>query len=147
MVTQLFALVLGLGISYAGYSYSALARRMRSYKSVPGTVVSREVTTAPGGDTTTGHWGEGGGYTPRVTYTYVVDGTEFRANQLARGVRGYKRAIAERKLGEIPDQVTVWYDPTQPSDAYLHKHGTGFGYAILALGVCLTLGALISFSI
>jgi hypothetical protein len=147
MATQLFVLLLGLGFVYVGYAYSALARRMRSYKSVSGRVVAREVVVIPTGDTTTGVWGEGGGYTPQVTYRYVVGGVELESNQTARAIRGYKRAIAEKKLAQIPEQVLVWYDPSKPSEAYLERHGPAFGYAILAAGVVLVLGALVGFLI
>ncbi len=144
MAAKLFALLLGLAFACVGYAYAALARRMRSFKSVAGRVIAREVVVVPSGDTTEGRWGEGGGYTPRVTYRYVVDGVELESNRTARAVQGYKRAVAQRKLAEIPDEVVVWYDPSKPSEAYLQKHGPGFGYAILALGVTLILGATVS---
>jgi len=144
MATELFALFLGLAFAYVGGAYSALARRMRSYRSVSGKVVAREVVVVPSGDTTTGRWGEGGGYTPQVTYRYVVDGVELESKKIARAIRGYKHAVAERKLAEIPEQVVVWYDPDQPSEAYLQRHGPAFGYVILALGVALVAGALVS---
>ncbi len=144
MATKLFVLMLGVAFVYVGYAYSALARRMRSYKSVQGRVVAREVVVVPSGDTTTGRWGEGGGYTPQVTYRYVVDGVELESNKIARAIRGYKRAVAERKLVEIPERVVVWYDPSRPSEAYLERHGPALGYAILGLGVVLTLGALLA---
>ena len=143
MGTNLFALFLGVAFAYVGITYSALARRMRSFKSVPGRVIAREVVVVPSGQTTTGRWGEGGGYTPQVTYRYLVDGVELEGNKLARMVRGYKRAVAERKLAEIPEQVVVWYDPKQPSEAYLQRHGPAFGYAIATLGVVLIVGALV----
>ena len=143
MATALFALFLGLAFAYVGITYSALARRMRSFKSVPGTVIKREVVIVPSGNTREGRWGEGGGYTPQVTYRYVVDGVELESNKLARAISGYKQVVAERKLAEIPDQVVVWYDAAKPSEAYLQKHGPAFGYAILALGLCLSFGALV----
>jgi hypothetical protein len=143
MATKLFVLFLGLAFAYVGATYSALARRMRSFKSTSGSVVAREVVVVPSGDTTSGRWGEGGGYTPQVSYRYVVDGVELESNKIARAIRGYKRAVAERKLGEIPEKVVVWYDPEKPSEAYLQKHGPAFGYAILTLGVVLVIGALV----
>jgi hypothetical protein len=142
MAAKLFALFLGLVFTYVGWTYAALARRMRAFKSAPGRVTRRAVVVVPSGNTSTGRWGEGGGYTPEVTYRYVVDGVELESNKLARGVRGYKRAVAERKLAEISDEVVVWYDPAKPSEAYLQKHGAAFGYLVLALGVCLVLGAI-----
>ena len=143
MATKIFVLLFGLVFAYVGNQYSALARRMRSFKSVSGKVTARAVVVVPSGDTTTGRWGEGGGYTPEVTYRYVVDGVELDGHKIGRAISGYKRAVAERKLGEIPETVVVWYDPNQPTEAYLRKHGPALGYLILALGACLVLGALV----
>ena len=143
MATAIFVLVFGLALVWVGNMYSSLARRMRSFKSVPGTITRREIAVMSAG-TREGRYGEGGGYTPQVTYRYVVDGVEHESNQLARARSGYKRSVAERKLAEIPDQVVVWYDPDKPSEAYLQKHGPAFGYVILVLGVCLAGGALIN---
>jgi hypothetical protein len=144
MATKVFALLFGLVCAYAGGMYSALARRMRSWRSVPGRVILREVVVVPSGNTTTGRWGEGGGYTPQVTYRYVVDGVELESNKIGRAITGYKHAVAERKLAEIPETVAVWYDPQKPTEAYLRRHGPALGYAILVLGAGLVLGSLVS---
>jgi hypothetical protein len=144
MATQLFALFLGLAITFVGGMYGALARRMRHFRSVKGRVVARDVVVGPTGDTTEGRWGEGGGYTPQVSYRYVVDGVEHESSKIAFAVRGYKRVVAARKLAEIPDEVVVWYDPNKPGEAYLHKHGPALGCVISAVGAALVLGALLS---
>jgi hypothetical protein len=117
---------------------------MRSFHSVRGKVIARRVVIVPSGNTMTGRFGDGGGFTPQVTYRYVVDGVERESNKLARAVRGYKKSVAEGKLAEIPDDVVVWYDPADPSEAYLQKHGTALGYVLFAFGVCLATGALLS---
>jgi hypothetical protein len=98
MAATLFVLLLGLAFVGVGVMIVRLARRMRSFRSVRGRVITREVVTIPSGNTTTGVWGEGGGYTPRVTYRYVVDGVEHESNRLALAISGYKHAVAERKL-------------------------------------------------
>jgi hypothetical protein len=143
MATKIFVLLFGLVCAYVGNQYSALARRMRAFQSVSGKVIARAVVVVPSGNTTTGRWGDGGGYTPDVTYRYVVHGVELESNQISRAITGYKHALAQRKLAEIPDTVVVWYDPNNPSEAYLRKHGPMLGYLVLALGACLILGALI----
>jgi hypothetical protein len=38
----------------------------------------------------------------------------------------------------------VWYDPAKPTEAYLRKHGPAFGCLVLALGVCLVVGAVVA---
>ncbi len=145
MLAKVFVLLFGAALVWVGNMYASLARRMRAFKSVPGEVIAREVVPLPSGNTRTGRWGEGGGYTPQVTYRYVVDGVELESNKLGAALQGFKKSVAERKLAEIPDQVVVWYDPHKPSEAYLRKHGPAVGYAILVLGVCLAGGAVISF--
>jgi len=144
MLAKVFVLLFGVACSLVGNMYASLARRMRTFKSVPGKVIAREVVLMPSGNTRTGKWGEGGGYTPQVTYRYVVDGVELESNRTAAALQGFKRSVAERKLAEIPEQVVVWYDPNKPSEAYLRKHGAAVGYAILAFGMCFVGGALIS---
>ncbi|MEO6574731.1 MAG: DUF3592 domain-containing protein [Polyangiaceae bacterium] len=142
MGTALFALFLGLALVAVGNMYSALARRMRSFKSAPGIVVGRAVIVT--GNRSTPKFGEGGNYAPQVTYRYVIDGVELESNTMGKSLDGFKREIAERKLAEIPDQVVVWYDPRKPSDAYLRKHGPALGYVIMMAGSGLVFGALIS---
>jgi hypothetical protein len=146
MAATLFVLFLGIGFAYVGSTYSALSRRMRSFVGVQGKVIARAVVPVPSGNTMTGRFGEGGGFTPQVTYRYVVGGTEFESNKLAHAVRGYKRSVAERKLAEIPEEIVVWYDPVEPSHAYLRRHGPAAGYALFALGACMIGGALIGLS-
>ncbi len=141
MGTTIFAIVLGLLVTYVGWSYAALARKMRSYKSVPGRVISRAVALVPSGNTRTGVWGQGGGYTPQITYRYTVDGVVHESKNVARAVRGYKERFAQAKLDSIPDDVVVWYDPKNPAEAYLEKHGQALGIAILALGIAFLTGA------
>jgi hypothetical protein len=146
MGTKIVVLLFGLAFAAVGYTYISLAYRMRSFRSVPGRVIKREVVVVPSGNTTTGRWGDGGGYTPQLTYRYVVDGVELESNKLGRLIYGYKHAVAERKLAEIPDQVVVWYDAKKPSEAYLRKNGPAFGCLLMVLGMCLAIGALIGLS-
>ena len=143
MFTGLFALVLGLVFTYAGWKYVSLARRMRHFKSVAGKITAREVVVVPGGDTRTGVYGEGGGYMPSVRYRYTVDGAELEGDKISFAFSGYKHAVAERKLAEIPSDVVVWYDPQKPSEAYLKKHTSTIGIFIVVFGVLFAAGALI----
>lgn len=142
MATAVFALILGIVFAVVGVRYLALARRMRSFERVAGRVIDRQVVLV--GDATEGRTGEGGGYTPRVTYRYVVNGAEFTADRTGFAVSTVKRAVAERQLALIPDGVEVWYNPLDPHDAYLERHGPAAGWAILALAVLLVGGALLA---
>jgi hypothetical protein len=143
MFTGLFALLLAVGFVAAGWKYVSVARRMRTFHSTPGKIVARAVVPLPGGNTRSGVYGEGGGYMPSVRYRFAVDGAELFGDKISLAYAGYKHAVAERKLAEIPDDVVVWYDPRKPSDAYLKKHTPTLGIFILVLGAFVGLGALI----
>lgn len=129
--------ILALGALLAGGGYVQKARAMRDFRSTRGTVLTRAVVPVPGGDTTEGRYGRGGGYMPGVTYRYTVDGVERTGSRVAYAYRGLKKALAEEALAAIPDEVEVWYDPARPEDAYLERHTPGVGWALIGLGVVL----------
>ena len=116
------------------------ARRMRSYRTTRGHVIKRDLATVAG-DNREGRWGKGGGYRPRVTYVFSIDGVEHTSDKTTYAHRGLKQALAEQQLAAIPDEVDVYYDPTSPDQAYLEKHSPGMGYWFLAGG---TLGVLLA---
>jgi hypothetical protein len=70
-------LVISLGAIAAGWGYVRMAQRMRSFATTRGTVLARELAVMPGGDTREGRYGRGGGYRPKVTYAYTVDGVGY----------------------------------------------------------------------
>ena len=143
MALAIFMLVFFAAVTWAGAGYVRKARRMRAFLTTPGRIVKRELGRQH--DTTEGRWGEGGGYYPKPVYTYAVGGRQYTSDQFAFASRGLKKTIAEQRLAEMPDEVTVHYDPADPQDAYLQRHSPGLGYAICAFGVLGLLVALLSF--
>jgi Protein of unknown function (DUF3592) len=144
MLASIFAFVLGLGFFAAGYSYVSLARRMRTFRSTPAKITAREVVRDPTASTVTGRYGDGGGYLPSVSYRYTVDGTELVGDKITFAKSPVKHAVALRKLGEIPDDVTAWYNPDKPAEVYLQKHTPTVGWLILVFSVLWELGALVA---
>ena len=118
----------------AGLKYVSMARKMRSFNTTRGTVLSREVVPTAASLGREGRWGSGGNYQPKVTYTYSVDGAEYRSDRLTYSTAGLKRSVAERAVAAVPDDVTVHYDPADPSQAYLQTNSPNLGYALLAGG-------------
>jgi hypothetical protein len=140
-------LVISLGAIVAGRGYIRTAKRMRSYATTRGRVVERDLAVI-GGDTREGRWGKGGGYWPKATYVFTVDGVEHTSDKTTYAHRGLRRSLAEQALAAIPDEVVVHYDPSDPEQAYLEKHSPRMGYwfvgggAIGALfGLLLLLGS------
>jgi len=134
MVFAIGLIVISLGAIVAGRGYTNLARRMRSYGTTRGTVIGKEPAKVPSGDTTTGRWGKGGGYHPRVTYTYTVAGMSYTNDKVTFAIRGLKRELVEQELAVWPDEVDVHYDPANPQEAYLKKHTPTLGRGLIAGG-------------
>ncbi len=133
MAAAIAILVISIGMIAAGWGYVRTARRMRSYRTTRGTVVARAVAALPGG-TREGRWGKGGGYQPKVTYTYAVDGASYTSDRWSYAMRGLKKALVERQLAELPDEVEVYYDPSAPQQAYLQTNTSTVGYVFLSGG-------------
>ncbi len=133
MASAIFLLVLSSGMIAAGTGYVRAARRMRGFRTTEGTVVARKLTTVAGG-TREGHWGSGGGYRPKVTYTYVVDGVSHTSDRSSYANRGFKRSIAESQLAAIPAHVEVHYNPAAPGEAYLATNSPRLGVVLVAGG-------------
>ena len=131
-------LVIALGAILAGRGYVRTARRMRNYQTTRGRVFKRELATVAG-DTREGVWGKGGGYRPKVTYVFTVDGVEHTSDKVSYAHRGLRKSLAEQALAAIPDEVDVFYDPADPDEAYLVRHSPRLGHWLIAGGV---LGAL-----
>jgi hypothetical protein len=147
MVGAIAVLVIALGAVAAGWGHVRMARRMRGFHSVIGSVVGREVTAVPGLDQREALWGDGGGFAPKVTYRYTVEGREYTADRLGYVARGLKRSVAERALAAIPDSVQVWFDPAKPGEAFLTRHRPGLGYALMAGGGLAVALALLSLAL
>ena len=98
-------------------------------------VVGREVVPVANTFGREGRWGKGGGYRPKVTYTYVVGGAGYTSDRWGYVTEGLKRSAAQQALEAVPDEVAVYYDPADPTVAYLRRPSRGAGYVLLAAGV------------
>ena len=134
MASAIAILVLSCGAIVAGWGYVKTARRMRSYATVRGRVLAKEVAPVPGGSRE-GRFGKGGGSMPKVTYAYTVDGIEHRSDRWSYAMRGYKRSVVEQQLAALPDEVDVHYDPRAPDEAYLQTNSPALGRGLIAGGV------------
>lgn len=104
MISALFILLLSAVAVAVGVGYVRKASAMRGFVSTRGTVIEREVV-AMSGDTGEPSFGQGGGYTQKVTYRFTAGGGEHTSDKLGYATRGYKREVAARRLAEI---LTRW---------------------------------------
>jgi uncharacterized protein DUF3592 len=141
VVAAIALLVIAAGAFAAGAGYVRTARRMRHYRSTPGRVLSRDVAAVRGG-TREGVWGRGGGWAPKITYRYSVAGQELTGDRVSYARRGLRRRLAEEQAAAFPDEVEVWFDPDDPSKAFLERHSPGLGWILVAGGGVVALGVI-----
>jgi hypothetical protein len=142
MIWAICVLVISAGTVAAGVGYVRTAHAMKGYASTRGTVVARDVVRI-GTETSEATFGEGGSFTPKVTYRFTVAGREYVSDRLGYASRSYKHAVAERRLAAIPDEVDVWFDPVDPSHAYIERHRPGVGWVMITGGAVGVIGALV----
>ena len=106
-------------------------------------MVGRELATV-GTSQQEARWGQGGGWRPKVTYTYSVQGVSYTSDKSTYAHRGLRKSLAEKQLAAIPDEVVVLYDPAKPDVAYLERHNPRLGYWLVGFGILFALIALIT---
>jgi hypothetical protein len=143
MAGSIFMLVIALGMILAGHGYVKMSRRMKAFQTTPGRVIGRELATV-GADQQEAKWGKGGGWRPKVTYTYTVGGVSYTSDKSTYAHRGLRKSLAEQQLAAIPEQVVVHYDPAEPATAFLERHNPKLGYWLVGFGILFVLIALIS---
>jgi hypothetical protein len=145
MLGALFVLAIAAGALAAGVGYVRAAHRMRGFQTTRGHITSREVirmaTLNRGGE---GRFGRGGSHAPKFTYVYEVAGTSYTGDKLGYATQGLKQSIAEQQAADMPDEVDVHYNPATPAEAYLQTNSATLGWGLIALGVVLSLGALVA---
>jgi uncharacterized protein DUF3592 len=149
------ALLLNAALFSAGavYVWWFQWRKLRTYLPVPANVVSTGVagsvesttvsTGTPGQSSATACY-----YTPVVTYRYAVNGKEYTSSQVRPGSESATWSSYASRITEqyAPGQeVEAYYNPTDPSDAFLRREYGTLTYIVPAaavIGWILTLGFL-----
>jgi hypothetical protein len=148
VVAAIALIVISLGAILAGRGYVNTARKMRAFATTRGHVTAREVIMLAGLGRE-GRWGQGGNYSPKVTYDYTVDGVAYTSDRISYAQRGLRRSLAEQRLAAIPDEVDVHFNPAAPQEAYLETHTSALGRYLIGgggvgalFGLVLLLGSL-----
>jgi hypothetical protein len=124
-------LLIGLGLSFWGWTILQNARASASWPIADGRVTNSEVnhtTDAEGGDS----------YSPEITYTYAVNDTNLNNSTIKFGENSYSsRKKAEEILSNYPvgKNVTVYYDPEKPDRSVLEPGVSAGSFIVLGIGV------------
>lgn len=132
-------LLIGLGLTYWGWTILQNARASASWPTADGNITSSEVTRstdAEGGDS----------YSPEVTYAYNVNDTNITNNTIKFGENSYS---SRRKADEITANypagkiVTVYYDPEKHDRSVLEPGVSAGSYIVLGIGIFFILITLV----
>jgi hypothetical protein len=152
MIAWILLLVgIGIALVFGGVGVYALyqadrARRLadesHGWASTLGTVVASRL----GQSTNYGQDGPTVSYYPVIKYEYTIGGQSFAGEKITFGPT--ETAARSAKAGQVLDaypvdkQVTVYYDPNNPSDAVLERRAGGgatgwiVGIVFLVAGLC-----------
>ncbi|MCG5433658.1 DUF3592 domain-containing protein [Mycobacterium sp. MYCO198283] len=136
LVAAIFVLLIGGCAVASGVVLGRAGWRARGFAKVKGRVVERGIDPVAAADKAGGRR-----YEARVTYEYAVAGAQHTGNRIAVTSEAHTRAAAEEALATIPDTVTVYVNPADPTDAVLTIRGLGLAITTVALGlVAVTIG-------
>lgn len=143
LIPGIFGLLLGLAGLWTGFKLRKSRSLVERWKTTNGRVIERgtykpnqPMLSAPAFR-----------YAPLVRYSYRVDGKEFVSNSiLPRRIqmpRHNTMKWAERQARSFPDEVTVYFNPQDPAESYLHNTSRSTLYIVLAASsFALLLGGL-----
>ena len=119
------ALSIPIGLAFVLFGLYETLRQHRlnaTFQPVQATIKSSELLSA-GEDS----------FRPSVSFHYKVDGGSYTSTEVfpsyVSGTRGWALNIVRRFNRD--DQVTAWYDPGSPAEAYLIKHYDFMPYALI----------------
>lgn len=128
-ISAVFFLV-GAGLTWWGWTIVRNARASASWPTVQGMITETdlEFSTDEDGDT----------WTPRVAYTYLVNGISYENFTIKFGETSYgSESTAREVLVRYPvgQAVTVYYDPADPDRAVLEPGVSGGSYIVISIGL------------
>lgn len=134
--------VFGLPLVWLSLSTFAKDRGIAKWPRAEGKILSSRITSS----TSTSRDKDGYSrqyttYTPEVAYFYSVDGTEYEGSTVARvDVSTSNRAAIAAWVDRYPpgQAVSVFYDPQDPTTAYLEVRRSIGAAILLGLGAVLT---------
>lgn len=143
MKGALLLVLIGLAMAGGGgYKWLEQGERIDSYESTEATVLSSEIAEHLSSS------GEGTSrtYSPEITYEYTVDGRTYEGSNVLPGSgetrkgENWARGIVENHPeGET---VTAYYDPQNPSNAFLVENRERMYLFVAGVGGLLALGSL-----
>jgi hypothetical protein len=127
----------GAGALYAGLPRFRAARQARGWPKAPGRILSSRETSSVVPDSADM-------YSPQIRYEYVVDGRTYTGSRVSFAIdSSYSRSRVQATLQRYPagQEVTVRYDPADPSRCCLQSGPWHGGLSRVATGAALCVTA------
>lgn len=107
-------IVIGVTGIFGTVQIIRMSFKVRKWPTVPGKISERKVVenNIPSPD-------PGTYYEPYVKYSYAVGGKNYTGNKIYAASYSYIERDAKRALVRLPADVTVYYNPENPQQAYL----------------------------
>ncbi|SNY92766.1 Protein of unknown function [Cohaesibacter sp. ES.047] len=124
------------GFVYAGLGFIGLSEAQipDGWKSTPGQVMESGVEIIKGTNS------DGETYRPTIRYRYEVDGSFLFGNQIKRHQQERTlKGVAETEIEDLKQgtNVTVHYNPADPSEAVIMKSDTIGPMQAISAGLCI----------
>jgi hypothetical protein len=128
--------IIGLALTFLGFARIKTAAEAKRWPATKGIITSSEVSGAIK-------------YYPTVGYTYTIDNVVYTSDRISNiNFNSKNRSVVEEFLKKYPlgSEVTIYYNDSDPSDAFLEpgiNKGNilllAFGIVILAIPVLLVI--------
>jgi hypothetical protein len=137
-ILAVVCLVIGLPFFFFGRAELPKSRAAETWIETEGTMISSRVVESSYRDPDTGQWE----YTesPELSFKYTAEGRTYEGYKLTP-VNSSGGAPAKDIVDRYPAgaQVTVYYDPEDPSDAALTNESSIIGYVLMAIAIVMSL--------
>lgn len=133
-------LLVGIGLTFWGWNILQNARASASWPTAEGRVTKSEVTYSTDSD-------NGDSYSPKITYSYKVNNTNFINSTIKFGENSYSSRNKANGIAAgypVGKNVTVYYDPKKPERSVLEPGVSGGSYIVIGIGVFFILITLIT---
>ena len=127
LLFSLLALITGAYMGYRNF-------RVKRWPTTQGAIIEKSVVaTDKATSARTAH------YEARVRYRFTVDGTEHEATGIRPALEITSQSEAQKLIDGLGEQVTVHYNPDEPSEAYLQTNSIAWPILAVILGLFGTL--------
>ncbi len=130
-MATIFLIVLGTLVT-AGSVYMVFQhRQMATWPTTSGQVIERGLENASPVENLRER------YRAHIRYRYTVEGKTYECDRIQPADVVGGKAVVQKMLDRFGDEVTVHYNPVNPSEAFLMPLSSGWGWLGLATGLLL----------